>query len=181
MTEFRLRVIEALAQYGLPPEILVLVVAMLPIFELRGAIPVGINYLHLPWASVYLFAIIGNMVPVPVLLLIFQWLVRLGERIPILRRILARTERRGKVIDRYKLIGLVIFVAIPLPVTGAWTGALAARIFNIPFPQAIVGILAGVLIAGVIVTSLSLLGVLGAIIAGVGLIILMVHSFLRKG
>lgn len=169
-------IIETLGQFGLPPEILVLTIATLPIFELRGAIPVGINYLGLSWIKVFPIAIIGNMIPVPFLLLIFKQLVNLGEKIPLIKKLLIRTERRGTVIDRYKMLGLIIFVGIPLPVTGAWTGALAAKIFDIPFYKSMIGIFLGVLIAGVIVTTLSLLGLWGAVIAGVILFGLVIRS-----
>ena len=174
------RIIEFLSQYGLPPEIAILVVAILPIFELRGAIPVGINYLGLPWPSVFLFAVLGNMIPVPLLLIVFNRLVRIGEKIKFFRKILTRTERRGKVVDHYKMLGLIIFVGIPLPVTGAWTGALAARIFGIPFLKAMLGILGGVLIAGVIVTTLSLLGVIGAIIAALVLFAIVIRPVVQN-
>ncbi len=79
-----------------------------------------------------------------------------------------RIRRRGKIINRYQRIGLALFVAIPLPVTGAWTGSLAAVLFGLRFKHAFLSILIGICIAGIIITCLSLLGWVGAIIAGIG-------------
>ena len=96
----------------------------------------------------------------------------LGPRVAVSSAIdwfFEHVRKRGKVIDRYGQIGLVLFVATPLPVTGAWTGSLAAVIFGLSFRRAFLSIFIGVFIAGVIVTCLSLLGWVGAAIAGVGL------------
>lgn len=80
-----------------------------------------------------------------------------------------RTRQRGRIIERYGKIGLALFVAIPLPMTGAWTGSVAVFLLGLKFNYALLSILFGVIITGAIVTSLSLLGWLGAVIAGVGL------------
>lgn len=163
-----------LLSLGFSKELVVLVIAALPLAELRGALPVAINLFHFPWHYALLLAIIGNLVPVPLLLLFFGTLSRLLGKIGIfdrmLQRLFKRIRRRGKIIERYERIGLMLFVAIPLPVTGAWTGSLAAVLFGIKFKYAFLSIFAGILIAGAIVTSLSLLGWIGAIIAGIGLI-----------
>ena len=165
---------------GLTRELVVLVVSALPISELRGAIPIAINIFGFPWYKAYLLAIIGNLIPVPFLIFFFNAIYRLLCRIKIIKRffdwLLERTRRRGQIIEKYERIGLMLFVAIPLPVTGAWTGSLAAIIFGIKIRYAFLSILAGVLIAGVIVTCLSLLGWIGAVIAGVCLVALAVFS-----
>ena len=112
--------------------------------------------------AAFLLAIIGNLLPVPLILLFFDSASRLLSKISFFNRILTwlyeRTRKRGKVIDRYERIGLALFVAIPLPVTGAWTGALAAVIFWLRFKNAFLSICIGVLTAGVIITCLSYFG-----------------------
>ncbi len=167
-----------------PEEILkVLLIAASPIAELRGAIPVAITLFDFSWYYAFLLAIIGNLFPVPFILLFLDAATRLLSKVALFRRILnwlfERTRRRGRIIERYKRIGLVLFVAIPLPVTGAWTGSLAAVLFGLNLRHAFLSICIGVVIAGVIVTCLSLLGWVGAIIAGVALCGLAIYSLWR--
>jgi len=165
---------------GLSRELVVLAISILPLAELRGAIPVAINVLGFPWYHALLLAIIGNLIPVPFLLLFFDTFYRLLSKIDPCKRmldwLLERTKRRGMLVERYERIGLMLFVAIPLPVTGAWTGSLAAVLFGVKFKHAFVSIFFGILIAGSIVTCLSLLGWTGAILAGIGLTILAVFG-----
>ncbi len=140
----------------------VLALAASPISELRGAIPWALLKHHFPWYYAFLLAVIGNLVPVPFLLLFLDTFSRLLSKIGIFEKMLhwlfERTRRRGKIINRYERIGLVLFVAIPLPVTGAWTGSLAAVLFGLKFKHAFLSIFIGILIAGVIVTCATLLG-----------------------
>ncbi len=168
---------------GFSKELAVLVVAASPIVELRLAIPLAINTFDFPWHYALPLAIIGNLLPVPFILLFLDAITRWLSKIAFFDRFLdwlfERTRRRGKIIERYKRIGLVLFVAIPLPVTGAWTGSLAAVLFGLKFSHAFLSILIGVLIAGAIVTCLSLLGWVGAVIAGVGLSILAIAGLWR--
>ncbi|MFC1921564.1 COG2426 family protein [Chloroflexota bacterium] len=171
---------DELLGFGLSRELVVLIISTLPISELRGAIPVAINIFGFPWYEAYILAVIGNLIPVPFLLLFFNAFYKLLSKIGIIKRyfdwVLERTRRHGQIVGKYQRIGLMLFVAIPLPVTGAWTGSLAAVIFGITFKYAFISILAGVLIAGVIITCLSLLGWTGAIIAGICLILLGIFS-----
>jgi len=140
----------------------VLAFAASPISELRGAIPWAILKYHFPWYYAFLLAVIGNLLPVPFILLFLDTFSRLLSKIGIFEKMLhwlfERTRRRGKIITRYKRIGLALFVAIPLPVTGAWTGSLAAVLFGLKFKHAFLSIFIGILIAGVIVTCATLLG-----------------------
>ena len=177
---------EELINLGFSKELVVLVIAALPVLELRGAIPIAINMFGLPWYYAFFLALIGNLRPVPFILLFLEALTRVLGKADILRRMLdwlfERTRRRGRIIERYERIGLALFVAIPLPATGAWTGSLAASLLGLPFRHAFLAILAGVFVAGVIVTCLSLLGWIGAIIAGVtlgGLVISGLWQFSR--
>ena len=168
---------------GFSKELAVLVIAALPIVELRLAIPLAINTFDFPWYYALLLAIIGNLLPVPFILLFLDAITRWLGKIALLDRFLnwlfERTRRRGKIIEKYERIGLALFVAIPLPVTGAWTGSLAAVLFGLSFKHASLSIFIGVFIAGAIVTCLSLLGWVGAAIAGVILSSLAVFSLWR--
>lgn len=177
-----MRIANTLQDKGIPPELVVLIISMLPIVELRGAIPVahimGIN----PFLA-YFLSIIGNMIPViPILLLIgpiSRFLMRFKYGHNFFNWLFERTRRRaGSSIERYETLGLSVFVAIPLPITGAWTGSVAAFIFGIEFKHSFWAILLGVMVAGVIMTLLSLLGWMGAAVAGVVLIALLVKGLM---
>lgn len=154
-----------------------------PISELRGAIPLAVLEFDFPWYYAYLIAVIGNILPVPFILLFLNAVSRLLSKVAFFEKILnwifTRTRRRGGLIEKYEKIGLTLFVAIPLPVTGAWTGSIAAVLLGLEFRKAFLSICIGVLIAGVIVTCLTLLGWVGAVIAGVGLCILAALGFWR--
>ncbi|MBI4186105.1 MAG: small multi-drug export protein [Chloroflexi bacterium] len=146
---------------GLPKELAVIILAALPVTELRGALPVALNLFQLPWFYALTLAVIGNLIPVPLLLLSLNAIAKLMSKVAILDRMfrwfLEHSRRRGKTIERYKLVGLALFVALPLPGTGVWTGSAAAVLFGLKFSHALISILIGTVIAGVIVTSLSLL------------------------
>lgn len=168
--------VEELINSGIPKELIVIIISALPIVELRGALPVAINLFHMPWYWAFCLSVIGNLLPVPILLLFFESLARLASKVEVGRKlvnwVLERTRRQGELIQRYERIGLILFVAIPLPVTGAWTGSIAAFLLGIKFNYAFFSIFCGLIIAGAIVTSLCLLGWVGAAIAGIGLAIL---------
>ena len=154
--------LEQLFSFDLSSILTVLGLAASPISELRGAIPVAIIQFHFPWYYAFLLAIIGNLLPVPFILLFLDTASRLLSKVGLFDRILSwlfeRTKRRSTIIEKYQRIGLVLFVAIPLPVTGAWTGSLAAVLLGLRFKHAFLSIFIGVLIAGVIVTCATLLG-----------------------
>jgi len=143
-------------------ELKVVGVAALPIFELRGAIPLGFS-LGIPLARLYPLALLGNLIPVLPLLLFFKYFFHHLENIKFIGRFFKwwfrRVEKRSRLIERWGFWGLVLFVAIPLPVTGAWTGTAAATLFEIKVKRAFLAISLGVAIAGVIV-SLVVSGVI---------------------
>ena len=144
-------------------EILIVIgTAASPILELRGAIPIAIGRYHFAWYYAYLFSVIGNILPVPFLLVFLKGIISLFSKVRFLDRIiqwfLERTRRRGKIVDRYERIGLALFVAIPLPITGAWTGSILAFLMGLRFKHSLISIIAGVLIAGAIVTCATVLG-----------------------
>lgn len=134
-------------------------VAMTPILELRGAIPFGLA-LGLPPGLVYVVSVLGNMIPVPAIMLfiraIFRWLYRWPWWQIRLDRLVKRTHLKGRIVRKYRIPGLILLVAIPLPGTGAWTGALVATLFGIRMQIALPAILAGVLISGGAMTAVSL-------------------------
>ena len=133
-----------------------MLVSMVPVVELRGGIPFGVARGLPVWAA-YLAAIIGNILPVPFILVyirrIFQWMRR---RLPRLNRLVDKLEKKahlkGQKVTKYKYLGLMLFVAIPLPGTGAWTGALAAAFLDMPLRKAIPSIFAGVLAAWIAIS-----------------------------
>lgn len=142
-------------------ELVTVLVSALPVSELRGAIPLALGKFHFPVYKAYILSVLGNMVPViPILLFLESLSGWLSKRSKIAERffmwLFERTRRRSKVIEKYGAIGLILFVAIPLPVTGAWTGCVAAFLFGIRRRWATLSILAGVMIAGVVVTAISL-------------------------
>lgn len=141
-----------------PGWLLTVLVAALPISEVRGAIPMAVGVLGLPPADAYLLSVIGNLIPVVPMLLflgpISEFLMRypLGER--FFRWLFARTRRKYiKEHERFGLTALTLFVALPLPMTGAWTGCALAFLLGFRFWPAFAAITAGVLIAGAIVMA----------------------------
>ncbi|MCL2150260.1 MAG: small multi-drug export protein [Dehalococcoidia bacterium] len=151
-----------LVNLGIPLELVVIVVAALPIFELRGAIPLALFTFDMPWYTAFPLAFIGNMLPIPFILLLSTRIMRWLGRIGLFRRffdwLCTRTRRRSEKLLQRQYIGLIAFVGIPLPFTGAWTGSLGAVLLDFKFIPAILSIAAGVLIAGVVVTAFCLLG-----------------------
>ena len=140
----------------------VIAIAASPISELRGAIPIAVGVYDFRWYYAFLFGIIGNILPVPFILLFLNTVVRLLSKVHFFDRIMQwffeRTRKRGKIIDRYERIGLALFVAIPLPITGAWTGSILAVLLGLKFRHAMISIPVGVLIAAIIVTCATVLG-----------------------
>jgi uncharacterized membrane protein len=150
-----------LESHGLPAELIILIISTLPIFELRGGIPCGLA-LNLVWWKTYIMAVLGNMIPVVPLLLFLEpisnWLRRhVAASDRFFQWLFARTRRKTEAgIRKYGVfIGLMVFVAIPLPVTGAWTGSIAAFLFGIKFRYSLPAILMGVLIASIVVSILT--------------------------
>ncbi len=178
-----LGIVDTLQGTGIPAWLATLIISMLPVFELRGAIPVGCRVLGLPLAEAVALSVLGNMLPIaPILLLLgpsSAWL----SRFPLFKRffdwLFARTRSKSDLVRRYELVGLMLFVAIPLPMTGAWTGAVAAFLFGIGFWPALGAIFLGVLIAGAIITALVLMGIWGAAVAGLALSALAVAALWR--
>ena len=147
---------------GLPPELVTFIVGMTPIFELRGAIPLAITFFKLSTVSSFLWAVAGNISVMLVLAFLLKWGVKFitkyfswGEK--FFNWLFERTRKRAhKHIEKYGDWGLFFLVAIPLPMTGGWTGVLAAFLFDIDKKKSLPIISAGIMTAGVIVTLLTL-------------------------
>jgi uncharacterized membrane protein len=144
----------------LPEPFAVVLLAMVPIFELRGALPFAREILGMSPLAAFSWSVIGNAIPVPIILWLLPPFTEWAERHwKWLHRFLDRlhqyTERRhtGR-FERLRDLALITFVAIPLPVTGAWSGSLAAVVFQVPKRRAIPLIFIGIVIAGIIVTLL---------------------------
>ena len=128
--------------------------SMVPIIELRGALPSGVAMVLSPWTA-FVVSVIGNMVPVPFIILfirkILDWMKRFDSFRRIAEKLEAKALKHEDKIVKYEALGLFILVALPLPGTGAWTGSLVAAIFDLRLKSAVPVIFAGVLTAGLIV------------------------------
>ncbi len=142
----------------IPGELTIFLISLLPILELRGGLIAAV-LLHIPLWKAFIICYIANMIPVPFIILfikkIFEFLRRFKVFAKFIDKLEAKTEKNKDKVMRYKQWGLLIFVAIPLPGTGAWTGALFAALLDIDLKKAVPIIALGVLIAGVIVSVLS--------------------------
>ncbi len=145
---------EAFAGY-----VYVLFISMLPIIELRGAIPVAYAMRELNPVIAFFVAVIGNLIPVPFILLLIrkicEWMKTRKHLSAIPRFLERKVEKHKDSVTKYATWGLFIFVAIPLPGTGAWTGALIASFLNYKFKDAMISISGGVLTAGLIMSLFS--------------------------
>jgi uncharacterized membrane protein len=162
-SSIRQSVVSSLQQRGIPDELVIVFISSLPISELRGGIPLALYTFGMSFPRSYVLALIGNLIPVIPLLLFLTGLSRLMSRYEPLGRLLnwffSLTRRRGGLIEKYEAVGLILFVATPLPVTGAWTGAVASVLFGLRFRYALPCICLGVMIAGLIVSVVCWLGI----------------------
>ena len=144
----------------------IFLISLLPVIELRGSIPVG-YYQGLPWYTNMITSIIGNLLPVPFILLfvvkVFEFMKKRNIMVGFIEKIEKRAMSRSDSIANKEFIGLMIFVAIPLPGTGAWTGALIAALLQFNRKKSFMYICIGVLIAASLVT-LGVYGVIGSFI-----------------
>jgi len=144
-------------------------ISMVPIVELRGAIPIGVG-MGLPMLPLYVLCIIANMLPVPFIFFFARKVLLWGADKPVIgkffRFCVEKGEKGGKKLQekagRGLFVALLLFVGIPLPGTGAWTGTLAASFLNMDFKSSVLAVMGGVLLAGVIMALIST-GVLGAL------------------
>ncbi|MBO7150544.1 MAG: small multi-drug export protein [Clostridia bacterium] len=133
-------------------------ISMVPVIELRGAIPAAAA-LSVPWYFAYPAAVVGNLIPVPFILFfiekIFAWMKKVHLFPRLIRWLEEKAQKGAAKVEKYALFGLLLFVAIPLPGTGAWTGALIAALFHMDKKWSILSIGLGVLAAGALMTLVS--------------------------
>ena len=146
--------------------LIVFFISMLPLIELRGAIPVGIG-MGLPILPTYLVCVVGNMLPVPFIYLFARKVLIWGYHKPVIGPVckffIVKGEKGGRKLEKKAGKGLtaalLLFVGIPLPGTGAWTGTLAASLLDMDFKESVLACMGGVLLAGCIMGVLSTLGI----------------------
>jgi uncharacterized membrane protein len=148
------------------PELIAFLVSLLPVLELRGGL-IAAKLMEIEFFKAFAICYVGNMLPIPFILLFIRKIFNLLKKIPKIEKIIdkleARSIRKADKVEKYRLWGLFAFVAIPLPGTGAWTGALIADLFDIRIKHSLPVIAVGVLVAGIIISALSygLFGLLG--------------------
>jgi uncharacterized membrane protein len=157
-------IINWLEQFGnLPKEAIVVIIGALPVLEVRWAIPQALIW-KMSFAKAFWLSVLGNVIPIiPTIFLLQPVSVRLRKfKIwsSFFDWVEERTKKKADLIQKYEAIGLALFVAVPLPGTGAWSGCIAASLFKIRFRYAFIAILAGVLTAALIVLSLCALGII---------------------
>jgi uncharacterized membrane protein len=166
---------------GIGKRLVVFFLSMLPVSELRGAVPLGILAFKIPWLETSLIALLGNFLPVIPILLFLNLIMKLLGRLALFKRFFEwlrkRAQRKGGLIERYEYLGLFIFVAIPLPMTGAWTGALISSVLRLQFLPSTITIFLGIITADVVVTSFTLLGWWGLLTALIVLPVLWTFSY----
>ena len=156
MTDY---IVNALTGADLGAYFVTLIVSMIPVIELRGAIPLGVG-LGLSHFDAMWVSMLGNMLPVPFIILfirpIFKWMTRKSEKLGrVVEKLEARAEGKWDKVHKYQFFGLAVFVGIPLPGTGAWTGALIAAVMDMRLRTALPSIALGVVIAGLLVTGIT--------------------------
>lgn len=166
MTETLVQGIIGVLSGSLGKEAIVFVISMIPILELRGALLVAGPLLGVPIAKAVPICIIGNIIPVPFILLlitpIFRWLKGTKYFKPMVEKLENKAMSKSEQIEKYEFWGLVLFVGIPLPGTGAWTGSLIAALLGIKFKKAFPAVIIGIFMATIIMCVISY-GLLGGI------------------
>ncbi|CAM9518238.1 unnamed protein product [Ascophyllum nodosum] len=147
---------------GLPDWATLMAISALPVVELRGGVPVGI-WMGLPITQVFALCVVGNMIPIPAILFVLKSPFVRKVAKPVLSRAREKAEEFGDA--QSQALALTLFVGIPLPGTGAWTGAMGASLLEMPFHKAMLSIFLGVVSAGVIMSCLTLSGRKGALLA----------------
>lgn len=150
---------DLLSEYGWSAPLITFVVSMVPVIELRGAIPLGVS-MGMSHLGAMAVSMIGNMVPVPFIVLfirrIFTWIKSRSPRwMSLVEKIETRAEGKWDKVHAYQFWGLALLVAVPLPGTGAWTGSLIAAMMNMRLRNALPSILLGVVTAGILVTGIT--------------------------
>jgi len=156
------RIFDFLSIFNLSPKIMILLLSTLPVTELRASVPIGILVLKQAVSATFIYSIIGNIIPIAPIYFFLEPVSKRLSRTPLMRRffdwLLKRAKARSGLIERYEALGLMLFVSIPFPGTGVWTGCLIASLLRMRFLPTFLAACAGVVIAGVVVTVLTLIG-----------------------
>ena len=161
-------IVESLVNWfdGLGKEVIVFIISMLPILELRGGL-LAASILNLDFIPGFIISILGNILPIPIVLLFLDKILRWLEKYKVTKNFVKKLENKilskKKQIEKYGYIGLILFVGIPLPGTGAWTGSALAVLLNMDKKKSFVYIILGIILASIIMSILSY-GILGNII-----------------
>ena len=151
---------------GLGKEVIVFIISMLPILELRGGL-LAASILNLDFIPGFIISILGNILPIPIVLLFLDKILRWLEKYKVTKNFVKKIENKilskKKQIEKYGYIGLILFVGIPIPGTGAWTGSALAVLLNMNKKKSFVYIILGIILASIIMSILSY-GILGNII-----------------
>ena len=158
MVETIVNEITTFLQDKVPEELIAFVISLLPVLECRGGM-IAARLMEIPFIKAFLICYLGNMLPIPFIILfirkIFEYLRRFSFFSKIIEKLEAKTDKNKDKILKYESWGLLLFVAIPLPGTGGWTGALMAALLDIRFKRSLPIIALGVLIAGFIMSGLT--------------------------
>ena len=156
------KIFDFLYSFGLSPKTMILFLSTLPITELRASIPIGIMALNQSAKVTFFYSVIGNMIPIAPIYFFLQPISKRLSKAKCMRKffewLFERAKKRSGLIEKYEALGLMLFVSIPLPGTGVWTGCLIASLLRLRFVPTFVAATLGVLIAGVVVTILTLIG-----------------------
>ena len=143
---------------GLPKELIIFVISMIPILELRGGI-IAASLLGVDIVRATIVCFIGNLIPVPFILLlitpVFNWMKKTKLFRPMVEKLEAKSMSKSDKIQKYEFIGLMLFVGIPLPGTGAWTGSLIAALLGVKFKKALPAVVCGLVMATIIMNIVS--------------------------
>lgn len=149
---------------GLPDGLKVLISAMVPVFELRFSIPFGILYLKMPYLQTFIYSMIGTLIPAPFILWlipsILEWMRGTKTFKGLGDWIYNRGMKKSESIEKYGYLGIALFIGVPLPGTGVWTGCLIAALLGMRFRKSLLAAVAGAFIAGVAVMILTSIGAL---------------------
>ena len=165
MDKIVLQIIETLGK-SVSKEMIVFIISLMPVLELRGGL-IAAALLKIPYWRAAIICIVGNILPIPFILLFLNKIFDAMEKWEPTKKIVHyfknKAEENKSKIDKYGMLGLILFVGIPLPGTGAWTGALVASVFNMDIKKSIIGILLGIILAFIIMSIVSY-GIIGNII-----------------
>ena len=151
-----------LRSFNLSPKTLILLLSTLPVTELRASIPIGILVLKQTLGATFFYAIIGNILPIAPIYFLLEPISKRLSKTELMRKffewLFARAKKRAGLIEKYEALGLMLFVGIPFPGTGVWTGCLIASLLRMHFVPTFIAATLGVLIAATVVTILTLIG-----------------------